>query len=111
MLKTAQKGEKQMARARFSKRSQITIPKKIVEALQLQEGDELDVELDQQGRIVIEPTVSIPKSQAFYWTKEWQEAEEVAEEQKKYGDIPEPLEGEDFVKLMEKWTKDSKDDF
>lgn len=110
MLRTTQKGEKQMARARISKRSQVTIPKKIVEALQLQEGDELDVELDQQGRIVIEPTVSIPRSQAFYWTEEWQEAEKVAEEQKKYGNIPEPMEGEDFVKMMEKWRKGSKDD-
>lgn len=96
-----------MARARFSKRSQITIPKKIVEALDLQEGDELDVRLDEQGRMIIEPTVSIPRSQAFFWTKEWQEGEMVAEEQKRYGDIPEPMEGEDFVKLMEEWDKES----
>lgn len=69
---------------RFKRRSQVTIPKEFVDALDLHEGDRLECRLE-NGRIVIVPTVEIPKDQAWFWTEEWQEGEREAEEDIKNG--------------------------
>lgn len=71
---------------RFKKRSQITIPKDFVDALDLHEGDRLECRLE-NGRIVIVPTVEIPKDQAWFWTEEWQEGEREADEDIKAGRV------------------------
>lgn len=71
---------------RFKRRSQVTIPKDFVDALQLQEGDRLECRLE-EGRIIIVPTVEIPKDQAWFWTKEWQEGEREAEEDIRAGRV------------------------
>ncbi|MHB1627301.1 MAG: AbrB/MazE/SpoVT family DNA-binding domain-containing protein [Bacilli bacterium] len=70
---------------RLNKRSQITLPKPIMERLHLEEGDPLLIELDEKGRIVIEPMISIPRSQAWFWTESWQAAEKEAEEDYRAG--------------------------
>lgn len=51
-----------MKQVRFNKRSQVTIPKAIVDQLKLQEGDQLVVKLD-GGKIVLEPTITILRSE------------------------------------------------
>ncbi|SDJ16900.1 AbrB/MazE/SpoVT family DNA-binding domain-containing protein [Natribacillus halophilus] len=71
---------------RFKRRSQVTIPKEFVDALNLHEGDRLECRLE-NGRIVIVPTVEIPKDQAWFWTEEWQEEEREAEEDIKAGRV------------------------
>lgn len=55
---------------------QITIPKDIVDELGLQEGDQLECQLE-DGKIMITP--SIPYDQAWFWSKEWQEEEHEAD--------------------------------
>ncbi len=67
-------------------RSQITIPKSIIETLGLKEGDNFDVEIE-NGRIIVKPVVMIPKDQAWFWTNEWQEAEKEIDEDIKSGSI------------------------
>lgn len=52
-------------------RSQITIPKSIVEILGIKGNDDLNIEIE-NGEIVISPVVAIPKDQAWFWTDEWQ---------------------------------------
>lgn len=47
---------------KFNKRSQVTIPKKIVDSLQLIEGDQLIIKVE-HGRIILEPTVTVLRSQ------------------------------------------------
>lgn len=55
-------------------RSQITIPKNIIESLGLKEGDNLNIEIE-NGKIIVKPVVMVPKDQAWFWTDRWQEAE------------------------------------
>jgi len=69
---------------RFKRKSQVTIPHDIVEALNLQEGDDLECRLV-DGKIVFVPMVSVPRDQAWFWTKEWQEGEREVEEDMKAG--------------------------
>lgn len=73
-------GDQSAMKIRLNKRSQITLPKSIMERLHLEEGDPLFIELDEQGRIIIEPMISIPRSQAWFWTESWQAMEKEAEE-------------------------------
>ena len=55
-------------------RSQITIPSEIIKKLNLKQGDTLEVEVE-GDQIVLRPVVTIPKDQAYFWTKEWQNEE------------------------------------
>lgn len=67
-------------------RSQITIPKSIIEILGIKENDDLNIEIE-NGEIVISPVVAIPKDQAWFWTDEWQQREKEVDEDIKFGKI------------------------
>lgn len=67
-------------------RSQITIPKNIIEALDLKENDHLNIEI-KNGEIIIRPVAVIPKDQAWFWTEEWQLLEKEVDEDIKSGKI------------------------
>ena len=67
-------------------RSQITIPKNIIESLGLKEGDHLNIEIE-NGKIIVKPVVMVPKNQAWFWTDEWQEAEKEVDEDIRTGRI------------------------
>ena len=64
---------------KISPQGQIRVPKKIMEALKIGNGDYLEVELA-KDQIVLKPRKLIDPSQGWYWTKEWQEAERQADE-------------------------------
>ena len=55
----------------ISSKGQIAIPKEIREVLDIKEGDKLTYEL-KKGKIVLEPIVSVPRSQAYFWDPEVQ---------------------------------------
>ena len=55
----------------ISSKGQIAIPKEIREVLDIKEGDKLTYKLE-KGKIVLEPIVSIPRSQAYFLTPEVQ---------------------------------------
>ena len=84
---------------RFKKRSQVTIPKEFVDTLHLHEGDRLECRLE-EGKIVIVPTVEIPKDQAWFWTEEWQKEEREAEEDSKAGRVKNFDSVEDLLKSL-----------
>ncbi len=67
-----------MAKVYMRKRSRIVLPKVIVEQLDLLEGTELEVQVV-DGKVVMEPMVSIPRSKTRYWTDDWQAAEREAD--------------------------------
>ena len=67
-------------------RSQITIPKSIIEILGIKGNDDLNIEIE-NGEIVISPVVAIPKDQAWFWTDEWQQREKEVDEDIKFGKI------------------------
>ena len=59
-------------------KSQITVPKEIVEKYDLSKGDKLEFIPEKDG-IKIRPVITVPKSQAWFWNEKWQEGEKEAD--------------------------------
>ena len=67
-------------------RSQVTLPSEIVKKMKLQEGDNLDITLE-DDKIVIKPVLVIDRSQSWFWSKKWQAMEKEADEDIKQGRV------------------------
>jgi AbrB family looped-hinge helix DNA binding protein len=67
-----------------SPKRQIAIPKDVCERLHIKEGDQLILEV-REGKLVLEPSINIPRSQAWFWTSEVQEKIRKAERTFKSG--------------------------
>jgi AbrB family looped-hinge helix DNA binding protein len=68
-----------MAITRISPKHQITIPKEAFEKLHLEVGDFLEVDVAEEGLLLI-PKKLISKDQIWFWTKEWQQKEKEVDE-------------------------------
>lgn len=79
------------------KNAQITLPAGIRRKAHIEEGDILEAEV-RGDEIVLKPKKLIDKSQAWYWTKEWQEGERQADEDIAAGRVREFDNVEDFIK-------------
>ncbi len=65
---------------KISIKRQISIPKDVMESLDLHPGDE--VEFDVEGdtaRLIPVKTIKVPRDQAWFWTPEWQAKEKQAD--------------------------------
>lgn len=60
-------------------RGQMTLPAEIREALHIDAGALLVVEVD-DGRIVLTPKVLVDVDQSWFWTERWQRMERQADE-------------------------------
>lgn len=67
-------------------RSQITLPSDVVKKLKLNTGDNLDITLE-GDKIVIKPVLIIDRSQAWFWSEEWQDKEKEADEDIRAGRV------------------------
>lgn len=74
-------------RLTIRKRGQITLPKSFIDRFDLQEGDSLELEINDAGDITVVPMVQIPASQKWFWTEDWQQGEREAEEDIRRGDV------------------------
>lgn len=63
----------------FKKKSQVTIPSKLVNKLKLKPGDKLEIH-EENGRLIIEPVTIIPRDQAWFYSEKWQKEEQIVEE-------------------------------
>lgn len=61
-----------MKTATISAKGQIAIPKEVRDILHVKTGDQFVFEITEDGKIVLEPVVNIPRSQAWFWSKEVQ---------------------------------------
>ena len=52
-------GRRKRGHTRLSSKRQVTVPLAVTEELKLQPGDELKVEADTKGRIVLTPTMTL----------------------------------------------------
>jgi len=68
----------QRAVTKITRNGQITLPAAIRREAKVKEGDLLAVRFE-QDRIVLIPQKLIDKSQAYFWSESWQEAEQEAE--------------------------------
>ena len=71
---------------KISPSGQVRIPKEIMDKLNISSGDYLDFELS-EGRLVVKAKKLIDADQAWFWEKDWQEAEREAEEDIKKGRV------------------------
>ena len=67
-----------MSRTTLRAKGQLTLPEEIRAAAHLEEGDLLDAEITAEG-ILLRPQKVIDATQAWFWTKEWQEGEREAD--------------------------------
>ena len=83
-----------------SPKRQIAIPKDVCEILHIKEGDQLILEV-QEGKLVLEPSINIPRSQAWFWTDKIQEKIKKAEKNFKDGKYRK-YNVDEFVKELDK---------
>ena len=80
---------------------QITIPKRIRELFNLEDGDVLVIEEREDG-ILMKPRKLLDPTQAWFWTEEWQKKERQAAEDIKTGRVSGPFKGvEELRKHLE----------
>ncbi|MBI2846574.1 MAG: AbrB/MazE/SpoVT family DNA-binding domain-containing protein [Chloroflexi bacterium] len=68
------------------KKAQVTLPQSVRQALNIEEGDFLDVRVN-DGEIVLRVKKLVDKEQAWFWTRRWQEGEREAEEDIRTGRV------------------------
>jgi AbrB family looped-hinge helix DNA binding protein len=68
------------------KKAQVTLPLSVRQSLNIEEGDFLDVRV-QDGEIVLRVKKLVDKEQAWFWTRRWQEGEREAEEDIRAGRV------------------------
>ncbi|HBR21305.1 MAG TPA: AbrB family transcriptional regulator [Nitrospiraceae bacterium] len=73
---------------KISPGGQVRIPKEVMERLRISSGDYLDFEFA-DDKLIVKAKKLIDADQAWFWTKEWQEAERAAEEDTKKGRVSE----------------------
>lgn len=76
---------------KVTRQGQITLPAAVRRALQIEEGDYIEVSIANDS-VLLTPKRLIDRSQAYFWTPEWQAAEREADQDiaagrvYKYGD-------------------------
>jgi len=68
----------------FRSKSQITLPSEIVKAFNLKPGDKLEIVIE-DDTIKIKPVIVVPKSEAWFWSTEWQQEENAVNEEMRAG--------------------------
>ncbi len=69
-------------------RAQVTLPKEAIKKLNLKEGDNLSIEVD-EGRVIITPVAVIPKDELWAWSPKTRSAIEEVKQEVKSGNLKE----------------------
>jgi AbrB family looped-hinge helix DNA binding protein len=86
-------------------KGQITLPEEVRRAAKLDEGDLLEIELQDEGVIVLRPVGTIDRNQAWFWTDEWQRGERQASEDIKAGRTTRFESGEELLRYLDELDK------
>lgn len=70
----------------FKQKSRVTIPSELVKKLKLKPGDKLEIE-EKDGCLLLTPVEVIPRSQMWFYSKEWQVDEQKVEQQIREGRV------------------------
>jgi antitoxin MazE len=70
--------------SKVTRHGQITLPAAVRKELDIEEGDLVEIEVI-DDRAVVTPKKLVDKSQAYFWTEEWQKGEAEAEADIKAG--------------------------
>ena len=75
------------SRVHLRKKSQVTLPPAVRDALGVEEGDEVEFTVHADGHVTLRGMTSIPADQRWFWTEEWQGGEREASEQIAAGNL------------------------
>jgi AbrB family looped-hinge helix DNA binding protein len=75
-----------MPTTKVTRHGQITIPASVRKRLGIEEGDLVEIEIDDEKAVLV-PKKLVDKSQAYFWTRKWQEGEQAADEDIKTGRV------------------------
>jgi len=88
------------AYSKVTRHGQITLPASIRKELDIEEGDLIEIEVVDE-RAVLMPKKLVDKSQAWFWTKRWQEGEREADEDIEAGRVRTFNSVEELIKDLE----------
>ncbi len=86
--------------SKVTRHGQITLPAPVRKSLGIEEGDLVEIEIIDDKAVLV-PKRLIDKSQAYFWTKKWQEGEKQADEDIKAGRVKEFGSAEELLKDLE----------
>jgi len=90
-----------MPTRKVTRHGQITLPASVRERLGIEEGDLVEIEVEDE-RAVLVPKKLVDKSQAYFWTRKWQEGEREADEDIKAGRVKTFDSVEELISDLEK---------
>ncbi|MCI0468717.1 MAG: AbrB/MazE/SpoVT family DNA-binding domain-containing protein [Nitrospirae bacterium] len=88
-----------MSLVKVKNKYQIVIPEDVRRKLRVEIGDTLEI-VERDGTLVIKPVMIIERSQAYFWTDEWQKGEKEVEEAKKKGRFKDFKKAEEAIKWL-----------
>ena len=74
-------GANTMARTTLRAKGQLTLPDDVRRAANLEEGDLIEAEVSENGDVILRPLATVDRSQAWFWTKEWEAGEREANDE------------------------------
>ncbi|MCX6005694.1 MAG: AbrB/MazE/SpoVT family DNA-binding domain-containing protein [Chloroflexi bacterium] len=86
--------------SKVTRNGQITLPKSVREKLGVYEGDIVEIEIVGENAVLV-PQKMIDKSQAYFWTKSWQDGELQAESDIKKGRIKVFTSADNLIKELD----------
>ncbi|RPJ63131.1 MAG: AbrB/MazE/SpoVT family DNA-binding domain-containing protein [Dehalococcoidia bacterium] len=86
--------------SKITRNGQITLPKSVREKLGVYEGDIVEIEIVGDNAVLV-PQKMIDKSQAYFWTKNWQDGELKAESDIKKEKIKVFASAKDLIKELD----------
>ena len=90
-----------MPMSKVTRHGQVTLPASVRKQLGIEEGDLVEIEV-QDERAVLMPKKLVDKSQAYFWTKRWQDAEREAGEDIKAGRVKTFDSVDELIKDLDK---------
>jgi AbrB family looped-hinge helix DNA binding protein len=89
-----------MPTTKVTRHGQITLPASVREQLGIEEGDIVEIKVEEE-RAVLMPKKLVDKSQAYFWTRKWQEGERAADEDIKAGRVKTFDSVDDLIKDLD----------
>jgi AbrB family looped-hinge helix DNA binding protein len=89
-----------MSRTSLRAKGQLTLPDDVRKAANLHEGDLMEAIVSDNGDVILRPLATIDRSQAWFWTKEWQAGEREASEQARRGEGQVFKTGAEFIESL-----------
>ena len=83
------------------RKSQVTLPRSARQALNIEEGDFLDVKV-KGGEIVLRVKKLVDKEQSWFWTRRWQDGEKEAEGDIRSGRVHKFADAKEAVSFLHK---------